>query len=349
MTADNTLTYKSAGVDIDAGDELVERIKAPVARTRRPEVIGGLGGFGGLMRLPQGLRKPVLVAATDGVGTKLKLAIEHDAHDDVGIDLVAMCVNDLIVQGAEPLLFLDYFVTPRLDVDIAERVVSGIARGCELAGAALLGGETAEHPGMHAAGEYDLAGFSVGVVEEDAIIDGSTIRRADTVIGLASSGPHSNGFSLIRRVLEQHPEDANERHDGVPLWSRLLAPTRIYVRALLALFKAVDVKGLAHITGGGLTENIPRVLPQGLGVRLDAGAWPDQDVFAWLRRRGVATAEMHRTFNCGIGMVLIVDPAAADAALAALDKAGERAWIIGEVVEDGRGSVSIASNAEATK
>jgi phosphoribosylformylglycinamidine cyclo-ligase len=347
MTANNTLTYKSAGVDIDAGDELVERIKAPVKRTLRPEVIGGLGGFGGLIRVPEGFRKPVLVAATDGVGTKLKLAIEHDAHDDIGLDLVAMCVNDLIVQGAEPLMFLDYFVTPRLDVDIAERVITGIARGCELAGAALLGGETAEHPGMHAAGEYDLAGFSVGVVEEDAIIDGTTIQCGDTVIGLASSGPHSNGFSLIRRVLEQHPEDAADIENGAPLWARLLAPTRIYVRALLALFKLVNVKGLAHITGGGLTENIPRVLPAGLGVRLDASAWPRQGVFEWLQRRGVADAEMHRTFNCGIGMVLIVEPAAAAAAVAALEQSGEQAWIVGEVTQDAEQSVVIDSAAEA--
>lgn len=342
MTANsNTLTYKSAGVDIDAGDELVERIKGPVARTLRPEVIGGLGGFGGLIRVPQGFRRPVLVGATDGVGTKLKLAMEYDAHDDIGLDLVAMCVNDIVVLGAEPLFFLDYFVTPRLDVDIAERVVTGIARGCELAGATLLGGETAEHPGMHAAGEYDLAGFSVGVVEEDAIIDGHTIQRGDAVVGIGSSGPHSNGFSLIRRVLEQHPADAERDTDGAPLWARLLAPTRIYVKSVLALLKVVQVKGLAHITGGGLTENIPRILPSGLGARLDAGGWPRQGVFDWLGERGVAHAEMHRTFNCGIGMVVIVDSGSARDTVAALAQAGERAWVIGEVVADAEQHITI--------
>jgi phosphoribosylformylglycinamidine cyclo-ligase len=344
MTANgNILTYKSAGVDIDAGDELVERIKGPVARTLRPEVIGGLGGFGGLIRVPEGYRRPVLVGATDGVGTKLKLAIEHDAHDDVGLDLVAMCVNDIIVQGAEPLFFLDYFVTPRLDVDVAERVVTGIARGCELAGATLLGGETAEHPGMHAAGEYDLAGFGVGVVEEDALIEGHTIEQGDAVIGIGSSGPHSNGFSLIRRVLELHPADAERDTDGVPLWKRLLAPTRIYVRSVLALLKTVEVKGLAHITGGGLTENIPRVLPDGLGARLEAKRWPRQPTFDWLRERGVAEADMHRTFNCGIGMVVIVGSGSARDTVATLERAGERAWVIGEVVADARQRITIES------
>lgn len=346
MTSDPTLTYKSAGVDIDAGSELVERIKAPVARTLRPEVLGGLGGFGGLFRVPAGMRDPVLVAATDGVGTKLKLAIEHAAHDTVGIDLVAMCVNDIIVQGAEPLFFLDYFVTPSLDVDVAARVVTGIAQGCEIAGAALIGGETAEHPGMHAAGEYDLAGFCVGVVERDRIIDGSNAQPGDIVIGLASSGPHSNGFSLIRRVLDRYPDDAEVRLDDRGcLLDALLAPTRIYVRALLQLLERVSVKGLAHITGGGLTENIPRVLPSGLGVRLDSSAWPKLPVFEWLERRGIASEEMHRTFNCGIGMIVIVAGDATEATLGGLRDAGEQAWRIGEVVLDPAQSVVIAAGA----
>ena len=341
MPADPSFTYKDAGVDIDAGDALVERIKAPVKRTMRPEVIGGLGGFGGLFRVPQGYREPVLVAGTDGVGTKLKLAIEHDAHDGVGIDLVAMCVNDVVVQGAEPLFFLDYFVTPRLEVDVAERVIAGIARGCELAGAALLGGETAEHPGMHKPGEYDLAGFCVGIVERDRIIDGSTIRAGDAVLGLASSGAHSNGFSLIRRVLEHHPEDAREPCGGKTLLEQLLTPTRIYVRPLLALRERVEVKGIAHITGGGLVENIPRVLPEGLGVRLDGARWTRPPVFDWLERRGVAADELHRTFNCGIGMIVVVAADEAEAALRHLGEAGEQAWAIGEVVADPSGRVDI--------
>jgi len=335
------LTYKNAGVDIDAGEALVERIKAPVARTLRPEVIGGLGGFGGLFRVPTGYKDPVLVAGTDGVGTKLKLAIEHDAHDGVGIDLVAMCANDVIVQGAEPLFFLDYFVTPRLDVDVAERVITGVARGCELAGAALLGGETAEHPGMHQAGEYDLAGFCVGIVEKDRIIDGSRIAAGDAVIGLASSGVHSNGFSLIRRVLELHPDDANAPCGDTTLIDALLVPTRIYVRSLLALIAQADVRGIAHITGGGLLENIPRVLPAGLGARLESSRWSRPPVFDWLERRGVEPRELHRTFNCGLGMIVIVPPGAADDAIRILREAGEEAWIVGEVVPEAAGRVEI--------
>ncbi len=334
MSSDNVLTYKAAGVDIEAGDALVERIRGPVQRTLRPEVIGGLGGFGALCRLPKNMRAPVLVSGTDGVGTKLKLAIQYDAHDTVGIDLVAMCANDVVVQGAEPLFFLDYFVTPRLDVDIAARVIGGIAKGCELAGAALIGGETAEHPGMHAAGEYDLAGFCVGVVEEDEIIDGTRIVAGDTVIGLGSSGPHSNGFSLIRRVLEQEPDAAGRMLDGERLVDRLLQPTRIYVRAVLACHRQKPFKGLAHITGGGLTENIPRVLPAGLGVHLDGRAWPRPAVFEWLAAAGVANEEMYRTFNCGIGMVAIVGREDAEDTLERLRGAGEQAWIIGHVAED---------------
>jgi len=334
MAPSPNFTYKDAGVDIDAGDELVERIKAPVKRTLRPEVLGGLGGFGGLFRVPAGYREPVLVAGTDGVGTKLKLAIEHDAHDGIGIDLVAMCVNDVIVQGAEPLFFLDYYVTPRLDVDIAERVISGVARGCEIAGAALLGGETAEHPGMHKQGEYDLAGFCVGIVERERIVDGSGITAGDSVIGLASSGAHSNGFSLIRRVLESRPDDAAEPCGDRPLIEQLLEPTRIYVRPLLSLLGRVNVKGLAHITGGGLLENIPRVLPEGLGVRLDASSWAWPPVFGWLERCGVSRRELYRTFNCGVGMIAVVAPSEAEGAIDHLREAGEHACLIGEVVVD---------------
>jgi phosphoribosylformylglycinamidine cyclo-ligase len=334
MTSNKVLTYKSAGVDIDAGEALVERIKAPVARTMRPEVIGGLGGFGALFRMPTGYRSPVLVSGTDGVGTKLKLAIEHDAHDGVGIDLVAMSVNDVVVQGAEPLFFLDYFVTPKLDVEIATRVITGIAKGCEIAGATLVGGETAEHPGMHAPGEYDLAGFCVGIVEEDEIIDGSTIAAGDAVVGLASSGPHSNGFSLIRRVLEQRAGSTELRIDGRRLIDWLLEPTRIYSRSVLAVHAETRLKGLAHITGGGLIENIPRVLPAGLGVRLARDSWPRPAVFQWLAEAGVAEPEMHRTFNCGIGMVAVVGADRAERVVDALGEQGERAWIVGEVIED---------------
>jgi len=335
MKSSESLTYKAAGVDIDAGSELVRRIKGSVARTNRPEVLGGLGGFGGLFKLAvERYRDPVLVAGTDGVGTKLKLAIDHDAHDEIGIDLVAMCVNDVLVHGAEPLFFLDYFVTPRLDVDIAARVIDGIARGCQQAGAALIGGETAEHPGMHAQGEYDLAGFCVGVVEQDRLVDGSSIAAGDDVIGLASSGPHSNGFSLIRRVLERDPGATDAELDGRPLIEQLLAPTQIYVSAILTLLRHSQVKGLSHITGGGLTENIPRVLPDGLGVRLRRSAWQPPPVFGWLERAGVAPAEMLRTFNCGIGMAVIVDPDASSAALASLERSGQQAAVIGKVVRD---------------
>jgi phosphoribosylformylglycinamidine cyclo-ligase len=334
MATENVLTYKSAGVDIDAGEALVERIREPVSRTLRPEVIGGLGGFGALFRIPAGYRSPVLVSGTDGVGTKLKLAIDFDAHDTIGLDLVAMCVNDIVVQGAEPLFFLDYFVTPQLDVDVATRVVTGIARGCELAGAALIGGETAEHPGMHAPGEYDLAGFCVGIAEEERLIDGHDIAAGDTVIGLASSGPHSNGFSLIRSVLETEPGAAEAEVGGRRLIDQLLEPTRIYVRALLGTHASHPLKGLAHITGGGLTENIQRVLPDGVGVELDRSTWPRLPVFDWLESAGVAPDEMHRTFNCGVGMVAIVDSQQADTVVDELDARGEQAWIIGRVIDD---------------
>lgn len=330
---DKELTYKSAGVDIDAGEELVERIGPAVDATRRAEVIGGLGGFGGLFRVPSGYRSPVLVSGTDGVGTKLKLAIDHDAHDTIGIDLVAMCANDVVVAGAEPLFFLDYYVTPKLDVDTAARVVTGIAAGCKLAGASLIGGETAEHPGMHAPGEYDLAGFCVGIVEEDSIVTGRDIGADDQVIGLASSGPHSNGFSLIRKVLSRQPADAEMSVNGRRLIDWLLEPTRIYVRAVLGANRAHGVKGMAHITGGGLTENIPRVLPTGLGVVLERQRWQRSPVFDWLEDAGVGSDEMYRSFNCGIGMVLIADATRVGGIIADLERDGETATVIGSVVE----------------
>lgn len=330
---DKELTYRAAGVDIDAGAALVENIKAAVKTTTRPEVIGGLGGFGGLFRVPAGFKSPVLVSGNDGVGTKLKLAIEYDAHDTVGIDLVAMCANDIVVTGAEPLFFLDYYVTPMLDIEVATRVIRGIAKGCKLAGASLIGGETAEHPGMHAAGEYDLAGFCVGIVEEDAIISGQGILPGDHVIGLASSGPHSNGFSLIRKVLARDPAAAEQRIGDRRLIDLLLEPTRIYVAAVLATIKAHPLKGIAHITGGGLTENIPRVLPTGLGVTLQTSNWSRSPVFDWLSDAGVASAEMHRSFNCGIGMVVIVNSAISDQVVASLSQSGEQATVIGSVVE----------------
>lgn len=335
MTARDPLTYKAAGVDIDAGEALVERIRGAVARTRRAEVLGGLGGFGGLFALAHDrYAEPVLVAGTDGVGTKIKLAIDNDAHDGIGIDLVAMCVNDVIVQGAEPLFFLDYFVSPRLDVEVAARVIGGIARGCELAGASLLGGETAEHPGMHSAGEYDLAGFCVGVVDKSQLIDGANIRAGDQLVGIASSGPHSNGFSLIRRVLERCPDPASVHLDGQPLLEALLEPTRIYARPILALINTTNVKGICHITGGGLLENIPRVLPAELGAHLERNAWQRSPVFDWLEQSGIAERELLRTFNCGLGMIVVVAPADVDQTIASLRASGEQAWLVGEVVMD---------------
>jgi len=334
MTESPSLTYRDAGVDIDAGDELVERIKPHVARTARPEVLAGVGGFGAMIEIPPGRwQRPVLVAGTDGVGTKLRLAIDTGLHDGVGQDLVAMCANDVVVQGAEPLFFLDYYATGRLAVEVAERVIAGIARGCELAGCALVGGETAEMPGMYAAGDYDLAGFCVGVVERDRIIDGSRTRAGDAVIGLASSGPHSNGYSLIRRLIADARADATTQVDGERLFERLMTPTRIYVKSLLRLAAGTTVHAVAHITGGGLSDNIPRVLPAGLGVRLDPHAWRRDPVWDWIQQGGrITDAEMHRTFNCGIGMVVMLPRAAADAALALLSTAGEQATVIGEVV-----------------
>jgi phosphoribosylformylglycinamidine cyclo-ligase len=329
----DSLSYRDAGVDIEAGNRLVERIKPAVSRTVRPGVLAGLGGFGALFELPlHRYRRPVLVSGTDGVGTKLKLAIETGRHDTIGIDLVAMCVNDIVVQGAEPLFFLDYYATGKLDVDVATRVIGGIARGCEIAGAALVGGETAEMPGMYAEQDYDLAGFSVGIVEKDAIIDGSGVTAGDVLIGLASSGPHSNGYSLIRRIIERTGSRLDDALDGKPLADWLLAPTRIYVKPLLALFGAVNIRALAHITGGGLTENLPRVLPPGTRACIDTAAWPRPAVFDWLQRMGnVNRAEMFRTFNCGVGMVACIAAADAERTLAQLAAAGETAWLIGHI------------------
>jgi phosphoribosylformylglycinamidine cyclo-ligase len=338
----DSLSYQDAGVDIEAGNRLVERIKPAVARTIRPGVLAGLGGFGALFELPlHRYRQPVLVSGTDGVGTKLKLAIETGLHDTIGIDLVAMCVNDIIVQGAEPLFFLDYYATGKLDVEIATRVISGIARGCELAGAALVGGETAEMPGMYAAEDYDLAGFSVGVVEKESIIDGSDVRVGDALIGLASSGPHSNGYSLIRKIIERTGSKLDDTLDGKPLAEWLLAPTRIYVKPLLSLMGTVKVHALAHITGGGLTENIPRVMPSGTSARIDTGSWQRPAIFDWLQRMGnIDRNEMFRTFNCGTGMVVCVAADDADRTLAHLEAQGETARFIGRIeAEDGAPSV----------
>ncbi len=327
-----SLTYRDAGVDIDAGDRLVENIKPFAKRTMRPEVLGGIGGFGALVEISKKYREPVLVSGTDGVGTKLRLAFELNRHDTVGIDLVGMSVNDILVQGAEPLFFLDYFACGKLDVDAATEVIKGIAFGCEQAGCALIGGETAEMPGMYPTGEYDLAGFAVGVVEKSAIISGADIRAGDAVIGLASNGAHSNGYSLVRKIISTRKADLGQKLDGIPLADLIMAPTRIYVKPLLALMKSLTVKGMAHITGGGLLENVPRVLPENVVAQLDGKAWHMPALFDWLREMGnVAPQEMYRTFNCGIGMVVIVAKQDADAAVAQLNAAGERATIIGTI------------------
>ncbi|MBI0326233.1 phosphoribosylformylglycinamidine cyclo-ligase [Burkholderia plantarii] len=326
------LSYRDAGVDIDAGDALVDKIKPFAKKTLRDGVLGGIGGFGALFEVPKKYREPVLVSGTDGVGTKLKLAFHLNRHDTVGQDLVAMSVNDILVQGAEPLFFLDYFACGKLDVETAATVVKGIATGCELAGCALIGGETAEMPGMYPDGEYDLAGFAVGAVEKSKIIDGSTIVEGDVVLGLASSGIHSNGFSLVRKIIERANPDLDAAFDGRTLADALIAPTRIYVKPLLALMAKLPVKGMAHITGGGLVENIPRVLREGLTAELDQTAWTLPPLFQWLQQHGgVADAEMHRVFNCGIGMAVIVSAADADAAVAELSAAGEQVWKIGKV------------------
>jgi phosphoribosylformylglycinamidine cyclo-ligase len=335
--AKKNLTYKDAGVDIDAGNELVERIKPLVAATRREEVVSGIGGFGGLFALPPDrYHEPVLVSGTDGVGTKLKLAQAPGRHDTIGIDLVAMCVNDVLVTGAEPLFFLDYFACGQLEVDVATDVVRGIAEGCMQAGAALIGGETAEMPDMYAAGEYDLAGFCVGAVERSAMIDGTSIRTGDALIGIRSSGPHSNGYSLIRKVLELAGSDEIAGRDA---GETLLTPTRIYVKPVLAMMQAIDVKGLAHITGGGITENLPRILDKSLHAEIDTSSWNQGPVFDWLANTGnITTAEMRRTFNCGVGMIVVVDNNSVGEALGILADNGEEAWVIGQVA-DGAGEV----------
>jgi phosphoribosylformylglycinamidine cyclo-ligase len=332
------LTYKDAGVDIDAGNALIERIKPLVARTRRPEVMAGLGGFGGLFALsPDRYREPVLVSGTDGVGTKLKLAQQLKRHDTIGIDLVAMCVNDVLVQGAEPLFLHDYVSSGQLEVDVAADVVSGIADGCEQAGAALIGGETAEMPDMYSQGEYDLAGFCVGAVERAEIIDGASIAAGDALIGIASSGPHSNGYSLIRKVLER---TGDAKIGGQPASQRLLTPTRIYVKAILALIQKTSVKGLAHITGGGITENLPRILDDSVHAELDTSSWQQGEVFDWLAEQGnIEIDEMRRTFNCGVGMIVVVDASDVADALHSLSESGETAWQIGSVA-DGAGEVA---------
>jgi phosphoribosylformylglycinamidine cyclo-ligase len=341
MTSDSNprLSYKNAGVDIEAGDRLVERIKPLAASTMRPECLGGLGGFGGLFALAANkYRQPVLVSGTDGVGTKLKLAIEMNRHDTIGIDLVAMCVNDIVVCGAEPLFFLDYFATARLDPAHGEAVVAGIAEGCRQAGAALIGGETAEMPGMYAGDDYDLAGFAVGVVEKERIIDGSAIRPGDSLVGLSSSGVHSNGFSLVRRILEVSGTSLEAPFGERTLGEALLAPTRIYVRAVQALTDVVSVHGIAHITGGGLPGNVVRVLGDGLRAVIDTSSWPRPAIFKWLKATGnVDEAEMLRTFNCGIGMVIAIPADQLDTAMVTLETLGQEAWTIGHIEPGGRG------------
>ncbi|SOB75924.1 phosphoribosylformylglycinamidine cyclo-ligase [Marinobacter sp. LV10R510-11A] len=325
-----SLTYRDAGVDIDAGNELVSRIKETAARTRRPEVLGGLGGFGAMVAIPAGYKEPIMVSGTDGVGTKLRLAMQLGKHDTIGIDLVAMCVNDLIVGGAEPLFFLDYYATGKLNVDIAAKVVEGIGEGCEQAGCALVGGETAEMPGMYEGDDYDLAGFCVGVAERSEIIDGSNVRAGDVLLALESSGPHSNGYSLIRKILEVSKADLHQPIGNTTLASALMAPTRIYVKNLLQLIRQVNISALSHITGGGLPENIPRVLPKGMIAAIDTTSWELPPVFQWLQNAGgVASEEMYRTFNCGIGMVVCVPESQKELALDALKALGEKAWQVG--------------------
>ncbi|GHE97914.1 phosphoribosylformylglycinamidine cyclo-ligase [Thalassotalea profundi] len=335
-----SLSYKDAGVDIDAGNALVENIKGAVKRTTRPEVMGGLGGFGSVCQLPTGYQEPVLVAGTDGVGTKLRLAIDLEKHDTVGIDLVAMCVNDLIVQGAEPLFFLDYYATAKLDVTVASAVVAGIAEGCVQSGCALVGGETAEMPGMYHKGDYDIAGFCVGVAEKSRLLDGTKVAAGDQLIALGSSGAHSNGFSLIRKVLEVNNTDTTELLDGKSIADHLIEPTKIYVKSVLALLKEVDVHALSHITGGGFWENIPRVLPASAQAVINESSWEWPVIFNWLQDKGnITTHEMYRTFNCGVGMILVVPADKVQQSLDILTANGENAWHIGEIT-------SLAENQE---
>jgi len=328
-----SLNYRDAGVDIDAGADLIEQIKPHVKRTMRPEVMGGLGGFGALFEIPlDRYQKPVLVSGTDGVGTKLKLALQLNKHDTIGIDLVAMCVNDILVLGAEPLYFLDYYATGKLDNAVAVDVIKGIAEGCLQSGCALTGGETAEMPGMYSEGDYDLAGFCVGIVEKDQIIDSSKVEAGNVLIGIASSGPHSNGYSLIRKVIEVSNADLSEPCGEQTLGDALLAPTRIYVKSIHRLLEQIDIHAMSHITGGGLTENLPRVMPENTRARINKNSWTLPTVFKWLQTQGnIADQEMYRTFNCGIGMVLVVNQEDADSAIEVLNKAGETAFKLGEI------------------
>ncbi|MDF2177567.1 phosphoribosylformylglycinamidine cyclo-ligase [Aliiglaciecola sp. CAU 1673] len=327
-----SLSYKDAGVDIDAGNQLVERIKSVTKKTQRPEVRGGLGGFGALCAIPQKYRKPLLVSGTDGVGTKLRLAMDHKRHDGVGIDLVAMCVNDLIVQGAEPLFFLDYYATGKLDVDTAAAVITGIGEGCEQAGCALIGGETAEMPGMYHGEDYDIAGFCVGVVEADDVIDGSKVKAGDALLAVASSGPHSNGYSLVRKILEVSKADPQADLHGKPIIDHLLTPTKIYVKSVLKLIEQLQVNAISHITGGGFWENIPRVLPDDAKAVINRNSWQWPAIFDWLQQQGnVSTHEMFRTFNCGVGLIIAVPQELAQKAVDLLNAEGEQAWVIGQV------------------
>ncbi len=338
----SSITYKDAGVDIDAGDALVERIKPHARRTMRPEVLAGIGGFGALVEISKKFREPVLVSSTDGVGTKLKLAFELNRHDTVGIDLVGMSVNDILVQGAEPLFFLDYFACGKLSLDTAEAVIAGIATGCEQAGCALIGGETAEMPGMYPDGEYDLAGFAVGVVEKSRVIGGLDIIPGDVVLGLASSGAHSNGYSLIRKLIDISGIGLKSDFHGKPFADAVMAPTRIYVKPVLSLIEKLTVKGMAHITGGGITGNLPRCLPDTVAARIDQKAWSRAPIFDWLRQAGdVTEAEMLRTFNCGIGLCVVVSAADADAAIGHLSTHGETVWKIGEIVARASGAEQV--------
>ncbi|WP_434356453.1 phosphoribosylformylglycinamidine cyclo-ligase [Parasalinivibrio latis] len=346
MSGNNTsLSYKDAGVDIDAGNALVDRIKGVVKRTRRPEVMGGIGGFGALCQLPTKYKEPVLVSGTDGVGTKLRLAMDLGKHDTIGIDLVAMCVNDLIVQGAEPLFFLDYYATGKLNVDTAADVVAGIGEGCLQSGCALIGGETAEMPGMYHGEDYDLAGFCVGVVEKAGVIDGSKVADGDALIALGSSGPHSNGYSLVRKIIEVSGADLSADLEGLPLADRLLAPTKIYVKSVLKLLEQTDVHAISHITGGGFWENIPRVLPEGTKAVIDGNSWQWPAVFNWLQDNGnVETHEMYRTFNCGVGLVIALPASEAEKAVAMLNGEGEQAWVIGHIAAAASGDEQVEIN-----
>lgn len=346
MSGNNSsLSYKDAGVDIDAGNALVDRIKGAVKRTRRPEVMGGIGGFGALCELPTKYKQPVLVSGTDGVGTKLRLALDMNKHDTIGIDLVAMCVNDLIVQGAEPLFFLDYYATGKLDVDTAADVVTGIADGCIQAGCSLIGGETAEMPGMYEGEDYDVAGFCVGVVEKEDVIDGTKVAAGDALIAVGSSGPHSNGYSLIRKILEVSGADKNEELDGRTIGEHLLEPTKIYIKSALKMIEKHDIHAISHITGGGFWENIPRVLPEGTKAVVDGNSWEWPVIFKWLQEKGnVTTHEMYRTFNCGVGLVVALPKDQAQDAVELLNAEGENAWVIGEIATAEAGEEQVEIN-----